>query len=99
MIHWIKILTTGANVAEIARDIYVTIKKNKKEQLEPGLPTIPDLQDKLKQLEDNELRQAALISKMAEQQKVFSNRLLVSYIISISSLAIAIISVLIHFFK
>lgn len=97
MIPWIKLLTTGANVAEIARDIYVTVKKNKKEIPSTGGPTVTDLHIKIQLLEDNEIKQAALISQIAEQQRILTNRLLVLYIISISSLVTAIFSIAIHF--
>ncbi|CAN5165537.1 hypothetical protein BH23BAC1_BH23BAC1_40490 [soil metagenome] len=97
MIPWIKLLTTGANVAEIAREIYVTVKRNKKEITGTNDPSISDLYIKIQLLEDNELKQASLITQMAEQQRILTNRLLVLYIISISSLVTAIFSITIHF--
>lgn len=97
MIPWIKLLTTGANVAEIARDIYVTVKKNKKEVPITSGPTLKDLNIKIQLLEENELRQAALITQMAEQQRILTNRLLVLYIISLSSLVASLFSIAIHF--
>ncbi|MDQ3395178.1 MAG: hypothetical protein M3512_13850 [Bacteroidota bacterium] len=99
MLPWIKILTTGASVAEIARDIYVTVKRTNKALPDANQPTIPDLQIKIKLLEENEERQASLIAKMADQQKVIGERLYYSYIISISSLIGAIISIAFHFWN
>jgi hypothetical protein len=98
MIPWIKLLTTGANVATIAREIYVTVKKNNKEiSNTSGGPTISDLNIKIQLLQENELRQAALITQMADQQRILTNRLLVLYIISISSLVASIFSIAVHF--
>lgn len=99
MLPWIKILTTGASVAEIARDIYVTVKRTNKALPDTNNITIPDLQVKIKLLEENEERQAALISKMAEQQKNVAERLFFLYLISISSLITAIFSIAFHFWK
>lgn len=99
MLPWIKILTTGASVVEIARDIYVTVKRTNKAVPESNSPTISDLQIKIKLLEENEERQASLLTKMAEQQKTIADRVLILYIISISSLITAIISIAFHFWN
>ncbi len=99
MLPWIKILTTGASVVEIARDIYVTVKRSNKALPDSNNPTVSDLQIKIKLLEENEERQAALLTKMAEQQKNIADKLFVSFIISVSSLITAILSIAFHFWN
>lgn len=99
MLPWIKILTTGASVAEIARDIYVTVKRTNKALPDSNSPTISDLSVKIKLLEENEERQAALITKMADQQKNLTDRLFILYIVSISSFVTALISIVLHFWN
>jgi 5-bromo-4-chloroindolyl phosphate hydrolysis protein len=99
MLPWIKILSTGASVVEIARDIYVTVKRSNKALPDSNQLTLSDLQTKVKLLEENEERQAALMTKMAEQQKNIAERLFFLYFISISSLIAAIFSIAFHFWN
>jgi len=74
-IKWKSVLTTTIALSELARKIYDTIQKHAKSsqsQKKDKNISITELSDRIQRLENNELENAELISKMADQIEVLS---------------------------
>lgn len=62
---WLQIVQLVPSIVDVSREL---LKKNKRQPPEPGVPQTPsELEGRIAALEDNERRQAELVSQMAEQ--------------------------------
>ncbi len=91
MIPWFQLISTGASLAEIAKDVY--LKQRDRGGKEKEILSTDELVAKIKIMEENELKQAALISGMANQIQKLTRRMAVYFIISLLAMLIAIISI------
>jgi hypothetical protein len=89
---WWKIITNGATIAEVARQIYNTLTKDKA-SAPSSSGDFRDLYQRLEFLEKNEIRQAELIKRMAEQMNELSTKAKNASTLAIISIVIAIISI------
>jgi hypothetical protein len=89
---WWKILTNGATIAEVARQIYNTLTKDKTAPPPPS-GDFRDIYQRLDFLEKNEIRQAELVKRIAEQMNELSTKTKNANTIAIISIIIAIISI------
>jgi hypothetical protein len=89
---WWKLITNGATIAELARQIYNTLAKDKASSPPPS-GDFRDLYQRLDFLEKNEIRQAELIKRMAEQMSELSTKAKNANTLAIISVMIAIISI------
>jgi hypothetical protein len=94
MIPWFQLFTTGASLAEIAKDVYLS-QKSKKNKGITGTSQ-EDLVARIKLLEENEVKQAALISGMADQMQRLGNRTALYFWTGIFAIIIAVISIALH---
>lgn len=96
MIPWFQLFTTGASLAEIAKDVYLSQKNKKNKNVldtsEQGLA------ERIKLLEENEVKQAALISGMADQIQRLGNRTALYFWTGIFAIIMAAISIALHIF-
>lgn len=93
MAPWWKLITNGAAIAEVAKQIFNTINKAKA-SAPPPTGDIRDLLFRIDYLEKNELKQAELIKKMAEQMNEMSSKIKTANILAIISLIVAAISII-----
>ena len=103
-IPWKQVIPATIAIAEIARKIYDTLKKHaksSKSQKKDTKISITDLSNRIKTLENNEVEQAELISKMADQIEVLSNsfrvigaRLTITLFISIAAVVLVLGTIL-----
>lgn len=64
-VPWLQIVQLVPSLVDVSREL---LKKNKRPTPEPGAPqTASELQARVASLEENERRQAELVSQMAEQ--------------------------------
>lgn len=64
-VPWLQIVQLVPSIVDVSREL---LKKNKRQPSEPGVPQSPsELEGRIASLEDNERRQAELVSQMAEQ--------------------------------
>ena len=62
---WLQIVQLVPSIVDVSREL---LKKNKRQPVEPGVPQTPsELEGRIASLEENERRQAELVSQMAEQ--------------------------------
>lgn len=62
---WLQIVQLVPSIVDVSREL---LKKNKRPPPEPGVPQTPsELQARVATLEENERRQAELVSQMADQ--------------------------------
>lgn len=87
MLPWGQIISAGFTIADVARGIYNSTKKNK----EKG-GTI-ELHQRVELLETTQLKQAELITQMAEQNKLLVKQVRGYFILTIFALIISLICV------
>lgn len=64
-VPWLQIVQLVPSIVDVSREL---LKKNRRPEVEPGVPQSPsELQARVATLEENERRQAELVSQMAEQ--------------------------------
>jgi len=72
-LNWI---AAGLSIAEIAKEIYKSVKNNKEKQTAKPPDFSPDgLIKRMTDIETSQLKQAELLSNMADQVKLLTNRL------------------------
>ena len=64
-VPWLQIVQLVPSIVDVSREL---LKKNKRPPVDPGAPqSTADLEARIGALEDNERRQAELVTQMAEQ--------------------------------
>lgn len=64
-VPWLQIVQLVPSLVDVSREL---LKKNKRPPVDPGVPQTPvELERRIATLEDNERRQAELVTQMAEQ--------------------------------
>ncbi len=64
-VPWLQIVQLVPSLVDVSREL---LKKNKQQPIPPDAPQTPlDLQQRIARLEENERRQAELVSQIAEQ--------------------------------
>ena len=64
-VPWLQIVQLVPSIVDVSREL---LKKNKRPPVDPGAPqSHSDLEARIAALEDNERRQAELVTQMAEQ--------------------------------
>ncbi len=93
---WWNIISNGAVIADIAKQIYTSIKteKTKASTGGPKDNNIDTLLLRIDYLEKNEIRQADLIKQMAENTNAIAKKAQNAYILAIISAIIASFSVI-----
>jgi hypothetical protein len=67
---WLQIVQLVPSIVDVSREL---LKKNKGPQIDPNAPhTMSELELRVATLEDNERKQAELVSQMAEQLAVLT---------------------------
>jgi hypothetical protein len=92
MALWWKLISNGATIAELAKTIFNTVSKDKATAPPPS-NDIRDLLYRLDYLEKNEVKQAELIKRMAEQMNDMSSKIKTANILAIISIIVAAISI------
>ena len=70
---WLQLVQLVPSIVDVSREL---LKKNKGPQIDPHAPqTMSELELRVAQLEDNERKQAELVSQMAEQLAVLTRML------------------------
>ncbi len=88
---WWNIISNGAVIADIAKQIYTSIKtdKAKGSQDSPNESNIGNLQLRIDYLEKNEIRQAELVKQLAENTNAIAKKAQNAFILAIISTIIA----------
>jgi|JRYI01.1.fsa_nt_gb hypothetical protein len=69
-VPWLQIVQLVPSIVDVSREL---LKRNKRQPVEPGVPQTPaELENRIATLEENERRQAELVSQMAEQLSVLT---------------------------
>jgi hypothetical protein len=64
-VPWLQIVQLVPSIVDVSREL---LKKNKRKPVDPGMPQTPsELEARIVALEENERRQAELVTQMAEQ--------------------------------
>lgn len=85
MLPWSQIIGAGFVLADVAREIYNSTKKNK----EKG--STAELNQRIELLEINQLKQAELLSQMAEQNKILLKQVRSNFLIAVVALVASLI--------
>ena len=88
---WWNIISKGATIAEIAKQIYTTIKKETPSS-PPPTGDLSDLYARMAYLEKNEVRQAELIKQMAEQNNAVAKKAQNAFLFAVIATILALIS-------
>jgi hypothetical protein len=87
MLPWGQILSAGLSIADIARGIYKSTKKSKESSSE-------SLSLRVDQLENNLVKQAELLTQMADQNQQLIKKVRIYFYIAIGSIIFSIISLI-----
>jgi hypothetical protein len=69
-VPWLQIVQLVPSIVDVSREL---LRKNKREPIEPGVPHAQnEIVARIAALEENERRQAELVSQMAEQLSVLT---------------------------
>jgi len=67
---WLQIVQLVPSIVDVSREL---LRKNKRPELDPEVPhTTGEIESRIAMLEDNERKQAELVSQMAEQMAVMT---------------------------
>ncbi|HYG38786.1 MAG TPA: hypothetical protein VD908_09210 [Cytophagales bacterium] len=89
---WWKLISNGATIVDLARQVYTTLNKDKAASA-PNSTDVHDVMNRINYLEKNEIRQAELIKRMAEQINALTSKIRTATILAIISSIIAAISI------
>lgn len=67
---WLQIVQLVPSIVDVSREL---LRKNKRPELDPNVPhAMGDIESRIALLEENERKQAELVSQMAEQMAVMT---------------------------
>lgn len=89
---WWNLIANGATIADLARQVFNALNKDKAAS-SPNSLDIRDVVNRINNLEKNEIRQAELIKRMAEQIQALSSKVQTATILAIISMVLAAISI------